>query len=410
MPDIKNLQNKKSISLALVIPVLDEPEIFETLKSIYSCDLRDNRQIDVFVIVNHSSGANAEIKIKNSELYEMLKVFSFERSFDSPTHGKKNFKLHIIKAFDLDVRYAGVGLARKLAMDAAVEHFTETGCSDGIIASLDADTLVATNYIDTLLSTFEGSKISGASIYFEHPFENEDYDVKSSIIKYELYLRYYRHALAWLQHPYSHYAVGSAFVVRARDYKAVGGMNRRQAGEDFYFIQKLIAGRRFVELNSTAVYPSARISERTPFGTGQAVKSIIANGGEYSVYNFNAFLPLKPFFEGVVILFKVKSEMVDEYMKCQKEPLKSFLADSDFVDSVSELNDNTGNSEHFVKRFFDYFNAFKVLKYLNYAHSEFFEKQEVLTAARCLFNVIGLPAPSDELDALMMLRAIDKQC
>ena len=40
-------------------------------------------------------------------------------------------------------------------------------------------------------------------------------------------------------YPDSIYTIGSAFAVRAEAYMKQGGMNRRQAGEDFYFLYKL---------------------------------------------------------------------------------------------------------------------------------------------------------------------------
>ena len=73
---------------------------------------------------------------------------------------------------------------------------------------------------------------------------------REAIMKYELYLRYYRLALEYTGHPHAYHCIGSAFAVRTLDYVAQGGMNKRQAGEDFYFLQKLIAtGRMFFSGN-----------------------------------------------------------------------------------------------------------------------------------------------------------------
>jgi hypothetical protein len=45
---------------------------------------------------------------------------------------------------------------------------------------------------------------------------------------------------------YAYHTVGSAMAVKAYQYVKVGGMNRRQAGEDFYFIQKLVHSGNFI--------------------------------------------------------------------------------------------------------------------------------------------------------------------
>ena len=123
-----------------------------------------------------------------------------------------------------------------------------------------------------------------------------------AMVKYELYLRYYQEALAYIGHPHAFHCIGSAFAVRASDYVAQGGMNKRQAGEDFYFLQKLISTGRYACLNATRVYPSARFSTRTPFGTGQAVRQIVEDGGYFPVYHWGAFRDLKYFFQGIANL------------------------------------------------------------------------------------------------------------
>ena len=57
---------------------------------------------------------------------------------------------------------------------------------------------------------------------------------------YELHLRYYKQALQFTGFPYYYHTIGSAFAVNAEVYCKQGGMNRQKAGEDFYFLQKII--------------------------------------------------------------------------------------------------------------------------------------------------------------------------
>ena len=60
-------------------------------------------------------------------------------------------------------------------------------------------------------------------------------------------------------------------AVRPEAYMKQGGMNRRKAGEDFYFLNKIMSLGGFGECAETTIYPSPRTSKRVPFGTGQAV-------------------------------------------------------------------------------------------------------------------------------------------
>src|SRR5213594_3575687 len=94
-----------------------------------------------------------------------------------------------------------------------------------------------------------------------------DPKVAEAIAAYELHLRYYVRALRYAGFPYAHHTIGSCMAVRADVYKKQGGMNKRQAGEDFYFLQKIIPLGHFTDLTETKVIPSSRPSDRVPFGT-----------------------------------------------------------------------------------------------------------------------------------------------
>ena len=110
-----------------------------------------------------------------------------------------------------------------------------------------------------------------ASIYFEHDLNDTVGIEKEHIIAYELHLRYLIHAQRFCGHPFAYHTVGSSMAVRRQAYMQQGGMNTRQAGEDFYFLQKFIETGKLFEIKSTVVYPQARISLRVPFGTGKAM-------------------------------------------------------------------------------------------------------------------------------------------
>ena len=78
-----------------------------------------------------------------------------------------------------------------------------------------------------------------------------------------------------------------------------GGMKIRKAGEDFYFLQELAKTSGVGVIEKKLVFPSPRISERTPFGTGQAVKDIIA-GKNLSEVSDEAFDRLEKVLKAVV--------------------------------------------------------------------------------------------------------------
>lgn len=387
-----------NLPLIVVIPVLDDPEIFQTLDSLLATRPLAER-FGILVVVNHSEHATEELKHRNHILAEGI------RTYAGRIVGKVELK--VLEAFDLPAREAGVGLARKLGLDAAANYFYVRNRPDGVMASLDADTFVSCNYVEALLDCFTQTNRSGVSISYSHRLGDVAPEDRQAIVSYELYLRYYCHALQYAGHPYAYYTIGSAFAVRASDYVAVGGMNKRQAGEDFYFIQKLIAGGRYGALNTACVYPSSRMSERTPFGTGQAVKQIRENGGRWLVYAMDAFKDLRAFFGVLDALYKATPEESQRIWEQLAEPLRNFFPLADFVSVWVEIDGNTSSYSQFRKRFFDRFNAFWVLKFLNFSHTSFYSRLPVGEASRHLLLMCGSPSAIAEEEMLMVFRNLD---
>ena len=262
-PVSRQLSFEADTAVIVIIPVFNDPDIFATLDSLCCCSVM-NIKAGVLIVVNHSEVCPQEIKTRNIGLSDTLKRYVRDRQTD-------RLRFEVVEAFDLPAKYAGVGLARKIAMDLSAAFFYRNGRIDAPILSLDADTWVEPNYLEEVVRYFQEKSVAGVSIAYANRLEEAGMTVQAreAIMKYELYLRYYRLALEYTGHPHAYHCIGSAFAVRTLDYVAQGGMNKRQAGEDFYFLQKLIATGRYATLQSTQVYPSPRFSGRTPFGTGR---------------------------------------------------------------------------------------------------------------------------------------------
>jgi hypothetical protein len=52
----------------------------------------------------------------------------------------------------------------------------------------------------------------------------------------------------------------------------------------------------------------------------------------------------------------------------------SFLPWDEWCGKITEIRNNTSSGEAFRKRFYDWFNMFRVVKYLNFTHQELFTK------------------------------------
>lgn len=392
MPDFPD-----SLKLMVIIPVYDDPDIFETLESLLACD-RTGGNAGVLVVVNHSEAVALDVKQRNRSLAQELRDWMKKNASSS-------LYFELVEAFDLPVKFAGVGLARKIAMDKAAFFFHSLGHAEYPIASLDADTLVEPNYIKEVIRYFETNPVAGVSINYAHRLdESEDQRTREAMIRYELYLRYYEQALRYTGHPHFWTCIGSAFAVRVADYVAQGGMNKRQAGEDFYFLQKMIATGRYSALTTTSVYPSPRFSERTPFGTGQSLRQILETGGEYLTYDFQAFADLKLFFENVLSLYKSVPEHCVGYFDKQAEGLRQFLIETAFAAEIMEINANCASPVRFIKHFYDHFNAFRVLKYLNFVHASYYMKKDITSVVPALFSELNVVCGTNPEEMLNKIR------
>ena len=386
----------------VIIPVLDDRDIFGTLDSLARGTCKQGN-VGVVILVNHAENCPEEVKGNNCRLADEIEDY-IGKEWVNP-----RIECRVVRAYDLPARYAGVGLARKIAMDRAAFFFYTHGKPGHSILSLDADTWVDADYTDEVIRLFRSKPLAGVSIAYAHRWEGERKEVEEAMIKYELYLRYYRRGLAFAGHPHAYHCIGSAFAVRVSDYVAQGGMNKRQAGEDFYFLQKLIATGRYQTLGTTTVYPSARFSERTPFGTGRSLRQIVADGGRFPVYNFEAFRMLKSFLQGIDVLYKTSADQVNAYLCRQEFPLRDFLNEGQAGEKIAEINANCASLYQFKRRFFDYFNAFRVLKFLNYIHESALEKTDVSVAVRMLFSALDFPCEQEDVKNLLFFRECDKK-
>ena len=384
------------LKIIVVIPIYNEEDLTPTLVSLFLNQESYSFSIEVIAIVNDSSIEKKEVKELNQKTFIKLKNFA---------KNNNNAKAFLIPIYidDLDPKHAGVGWARKLGMDLALERFKSIK-SNGIIVGLDADTVVASNYFLEIDSFFQNNKIQAVSIHFEHPIKGNKYSGfhYNQIINYELHLRYYKNALSFVGVPYAFHTIGSAFALRASAYARQGGMNRRKAGEDFYFINKLIKGEKFGEIINTYVKPSPRISNRVPFGTGRAILEAYHNKKDLSLtYNFKSFEVLKEWVDNI----KRERFIYDEFPKL----IKDYLSREDWDVLHEMFINNSQSNENYLKLFFNKFDAFWVLKFIHFLRDNHFSNNELVNSTNRLFLKSGFETISSAIQQLEFLRILDKK-
>ncbi|HTD87280.1 MAG TPA: glycosyltransferase [Candidatus Binatia bacterium] len=344
------------LGIIVVVPCFDEPDLLAALESLRACE-RPGRAVEIIVVVNSAVDAQTDLKERNRKTAAQAREYA-----------------HVIHVPDLPPKHAGVGLARKIGMDEALRRLSK----DGIIVNFDADCRCDPNYLQAIEEHFATRpETPGCSIYFEHPPGAAD--------RYELHLRYYVQALRHARHPYAFHTIGSCMAVRSNVYMEQGGMNKRKAGEDFYFLQKVVALGNYTDLLTTRVIPSARESARVPFGTGNAVTDQ-RRGKLALTYPFEAFEDLKRFFENV---------------KHPPPPMRPFLDAQNFDQKLRELRENTATDETCRDRFFRWFNGFMAMKWIHFARDHLYGARPVPDEARRLPD---LPKAADLLSAYRQLQ------
>ena len=357
--------------IAVVIPCLREPAVLQTLNALLQCKL-PACDVEVILLINHSEAAPEDVKKENRETRNQVEQWISKNS-------RKGLKFHAVGPVELRKKWAGAGLARKSGMDEAVRRFNRLDNPQGIIVSLDADTLVEENYFVEIEKFFRANPgFAGATISFSHQTAGLDKKHLEGILLYEKYMKYYKRALGFSGYPYPMFTVGSAFAVTATAYVKRGGMNRRQAGEDFYFLQNLVQIGPVGEITTTVVHPSARLSDRVPFGTGPVLQKWMSGEEDLTkTYAFKSFADLKKLFDTKEQLFKIAEKDYKKYLKLLPEPVKVFLKEDNFLTEISDLNANCSTLSTFQKRFFQKFNAFKILKFLNFSHNSFYARADL---------------------------------
>lgn len=382
------------LNLVVTIPCCNEPDLISSLEALHQCEI-GQLHIEVIVVINEGINAAAAVSQQNTATFDEATRWA-EKNSD---HQRK---FHIIYKNDLPPKHAGVGLARKIAMDEAVRRFDAIGKPEGVIVCFDADSSCDLNYLQVIHDFFlKHHKAPGCSIYFEHPLGGDhESEVYEAIVDYELFLRYYVNALRFAKYPYAYETIGSSMAVRSAAYQKQGGMNRRKAGEDFYFLHRIIPLGNFGEINNTRVIPSPRRSDRVPFGTGKAVNDWLENK-ELLTYSPATFRDLKDFIDRVDKLYNIDPPGLEEFIKALPECVSAFLALNAFGQEVARINRHAASPETFIKQFYYWFDGFKVLKYVHYARDNFYPNMAVKDAAGELLRMVN--RDSSDLDSRGLL-------
>ena len=385
------------IRQVVVIPAYAENEmLFSTLASLARNPASELEATFVLCVINNKPDANGEVRENNFQTMRRLDTL-IEKKTSFKNDDEKimqeivlsPLKLGYVDASSIGCEIpqneGGVGMARKIGMDRALGLLRGRIDKQGLILSLDADTRVEPNYLEAIGDHFK-TKLKTAVVAYEHDMP-EDRQSRRAIVCYEIFLRYWVLGLTYALSPYAYHAVGSTIVTTASAYLEVRGMNRRAAGEDFYFLNKLAKQGEIGRINTTRVHPSARISQRVPFGTGAAMGDSLAGQREPKLlYDPRVFDILAEWLALMNTYRQEDAQTILAKAYSIHPRLAGFLTERRFMSIWTKITQNAKTQKTLRDQFHKWFDGFETLKLINdltrtvYPRIDLFDASEKLLA------------------------------
>ncbi|MGA2782103.1 MAG: hypothetical protein ABSF13_09320 [Smithella sp.] len=396
----------ENISQVVVIPAYAEREmLFSTLASLAQNPPSSLDYSFILCVINNKNNSPLSAIKNNLQTIKYLEAVAKKKSlrkFNTDrgiyplllTLSDAKLKLGYIdassKGNEIPQNLGGVGMARKIGMDMALRLLKKNYAPRNLILSLDADTLVQNNYLSAIKNYFT-SKVKTAIIAYEHPMPL-NYEEQAAICCYEIFLRYWVLGLKYAKSPWAFHSIGSTIVTSIEAYLKVRGMNKREAGEDFYFLSKLAKMSEIGYIKETCVYPSARPSARVPFGTGKRIQRFISSDQkeEYFLYDPQIFVVLADWLQLMKDQFICDEDEILIKAESIHPILKPFLKDCDFAALWLKIRRNAKDEKTLTRQFNDWFDGFKTLKLINYFTKEVYPQINMFKALDRILSMSGM--------------------
>lgn len=243
-------------------------------------------------------------------------------------------------------RRQGVGLARKIGADAACALFAGGALRSPWLYFTDADVRLPRDYLH------HPPARPGTLVM---PYRHEAGGPLESRAKhYELHLRYHVDRLRYAGSPYAFHTIGSTIAIHAGVYAKVRGIPRRNAGEDFYLLNKAAKVAPVFAATRPKIVIRARLSNRVPFGTGPALQAM----GDVATFNSYAHESFD--------LLRQAIGFIDQGDPIQSRT-RSLLEELGFFHRLERAKAQYRHPETLRKAMHQWFDAFRTLRFIHLA-------------------------------------------
>ena len=284
----------------------------------------------------------------------------------------------------------GVGLARKIACDIACGLIAQGKIITPWIHSTDADAILPADYFSSI-NSINSEKVSVGIYPFRHT-PNPDKKVQQAQSLYDLSMEYYVAGLEWAGSPWAYHTIGSTLLINADHYTQARGFPKRQAGEDFYLLNKLAKIGNILKLKATPISLASRLSERVPFGTGPALNKIMAMEKpieQYLYYHPHCFLYLKCWLTLAQTLQAGKEILLsadfieqfiiinEDYTSVDSQVLMNCLQALGINKTISHAFSHSKSNDVLARHMKNWFDGFITLKFIHWMRDNYLSSQSL---------------------------------
>lgn len=304
-------------------------------------------------------------------------------SRQAPSRNKPGDEVHHLLVVDLDhtrgplPEKQGVGLARKYAADIAVRWYASGALETAWIHCSDADALWPEDYFSHLTPAPERGAAAVFPFYHAgdpHTADTTQMSINAATALYELRLHHYVLGLEYAESPYAYHTLGSAIAFHIEHYVQVRGFPTRNAGEDFYLLNKLAKTGKVIRLSGTAIQLHSRASDRVPFGTGPAVMSLSEHDDLAAAplfYNPDCYVQLKCVLRTLIAMYDHATDTLHARLRSadlqqeQADEVYALLQTMGVEKALTHCQAQGKRQQDYERHLHQWFDGFRTLKFIH---------------------------------------------
>lgn len=339
---------------ALVIPACREGDGF--IRRLLDCDIATSTL--VIVVLNGPPGITEADQHSTLQALDCLNAScqlswqtsdGFLQLFENSEHGFLCVNL-LNPPLEWPLQ-AGVGYARKLGTDIALWLHVAGRVHSPWVRSSDADVDWPADYFSPLKPPVRTSAVLYPFVHAE--VLDEDNIASDAVWLYDAWLRYYVAGLRWSGSPWAFHTIGSTLAIHLGHYAMQRGFPKREAGEDFYLLNKLAKSGAVDILAQPELQLSHRMSDRTPFGTGHGIRRIMASGNDWPFYHPQIFVQLALWHQWLPLL----SDSQTQAQLPKDEPVFAVLHSLGLADILKHCQRQCKTPVQFTHHLWQWFDA-----------------------------------------------------